>query len=153
MRLLLAVLCLAVAAPAFAQTDPNPVTTVIVVPPSPPLADWTFKVAGLTVIPSASVTPDLFSFKDLSFSTGPNAGVGVDVLWPNGYGVSPHVGIRDTSVGTKPLASLFAVLPPISQFGIRPGILYQFNGGVAPWRDGFMFGIAGAANITAFLHK
>lgn len=117
------------------------------------LADWTFKIAGLTVVPSVSVTPDIFSFKDLSFSSGPNVGAGIDVLWPNGYGFSPHLAVRDTSVGAKPLASLFAVLPPIAQYGLRPGVMYQFNGGTAPWRDGFLFGVSGATNLTMLFRK
>ena len=84
---------------------------------------------------------------DLTLSTGPNVGAGLDVTESRGYGGALHLTRRETVDGAKPLVSLYAIVPALSQYGLRPGVSYQFGGGATPWKDGVLLGIAGATNF------
>jgi hypothetical protein len=123
----------AVLADAVAQAAPDP--------------RWSFKIGSVTVAASASFAPAVLSLSDLKLSIGPNVGAGADVTWTSGYGFAAHGAMRETADGLRPLGAAFAILPFLQKYGVRPGVLYQFGGGAAPYRDGFMLAIAGASNF------
>jgi hypothetical protein len=141
------------AAPTFAQ-DVDPTTSTVdaagtadAVAQAAPDLRWSFKLGRLTFAPSASFAPAVLSLKDWSVSIGPNVGAGIDMTWPSGYGLAGHATLRETADGTRPLASLYGIVPFLQRYGLRPGISYQFGGGAAPWRDSLILGLAGASNF------
>jgi hypothetical protein len=127
-------------------TDPGTVIADAVAQAAPD-PRWSFKIGSVTVAASASFAPAVLSLSDLKLSIGPNVGAGADVTWTNGYGFAAHGAMRETTDGVRPLGAAFAILPFLQKYGVRPGVLYQFGGGAAPWRDGFMLAIAGASNF------
>jgi hypothetical protein len=129
-----------------AGSDPATVIATQVANEAPDLR-WSVKVGPLTIAPSASFAPAVLSLRDFSVSVGPNVGAGVDVTWPSGWGFSPHATMRETTDGVRPLASLYAIVPALQRYGLRPGVSYQLGGGAAPWRDGVILGLAGASNF------
>ncbi len=154
--LVLLALCLAAFAPRLARAqDADP--TAANSDPGAAIADavansapdprWSLKLGAVTLSPAVSFAPTILSLRDFSLSIGPNVGAGVDVTWRSGWGFAAHGTMRETSAGLKPLASLYAILPPLQRYKLRPGLLYQFSGGALPWRDGFAFGFAIADNF------
>lgn len=167
-----ALLCLGLAGPAFAHSDYSDVSPTIVqayqdaaaaceagtCDPAAALADaiaqaapsprGAFKVGGWTIAPAISVTPFVLSLRDASVSVGPNAGAGLDFTRTvSGYGGALHATLRATAGGMKPMASVFAIVPFLDQFGIRPGASYQFGGGALPFKDSFMLGLSVGSNL------
>ncbi|HEY6015911.1 MAG TPA: hypothetical protein VIU16_03915 [Gaiellaceae bacterium] len=108
---------------------------------------WSIKIGKVTLAPSASFTPAVLSLRDFKVSVGPNVGAGVDATRSDGYGLATHLAMRETTDGLKPLASLYAIVPALQRYGLRPGVSYQFGGGAAPWKDCLLFGLAGASNF------
>lgn len=108
---------------------------------------WSFHLGKITVSPSASFSPTVLSLKDFSISIGPNVGAGLDWVWTNGYGAATHVTLRETSVGMKPLGSLYGIFPFLAQYKIRPGVSYQIGGGSESWKDAFIVGVSLSDNF------
>ncbi len=149
----LVLLALFLAIPAFAQ-DVDPTAGTVdgagmadAVAQSAPDPRWSFRLGGVTVSPAVSFSPTVLSLKDWSLSVGPNVGAGFDFVWKSGYGAATHATLRETSDGMRPLASLYAIVPWLQVYKLRPGVSYQIGGGAASWRDAFILGIAISDNF------
>lgn len=151
-----AALLLVFAMPAFGQVDPTAGTVdgagmADAVAQSAPDPRWSITLGPVNLAPSVSFSPTVISLKDFSLSVGPNVGAGVDIVAVRGaalgYGGSLHATLRETSSGNKPLASLYAILPFLAQYKVRPGISYQFSGGAAAFKDALIFGFAISDNF------